>query len=114
MLKTEKILENINSNAPKRLVSLWRKLDSDRKVARMCGVNHFYVSQLLWRGIEPDDKTENQQEIRARLFLPRKKIKPRVPKPEGWTGQKRVVKKIRKLHSETTRTFKRGMSIADK
>jgi len=98
----DKTLDNIHPNAPKQLVSLWRMAGSDRKVAELRGVNHFYVSQLLWRGIEP-----GKQEIRVKLFLPGKPIKHRQPKPEEFPGQKQVMKKIRKLHRETTRAFKR-------
>jgi len=101
----DKTIENIHPNAPKRLVSLWRKVRSDRQIAELRGVNHFYVSQLLWRGIEP-----GKAEIRVKLFLSAKPLKRRDPKPEEWSGQKRVMKKVRQLHRETTRTFKRGMS----
>ncbi len=74
---------------------------SDRKLAEKINVNHFYVSQLLWRGIEP-----GKEEIRMKLFLSARRIKHREQKPEEWTGQKRVMKKIRELHSKTTRAFK--------
>jgi hypothetical protein len=97
----DKTIENIHPKAPKRLVSLWRKVRSDRKVADLRQVNHFYVSQLLWRGIEPTNP-----EIRKKLFLPKMPRKPREPKPEEWPGQKRVIKEIRRLHRNTTRAFK--------
>lgn len=95
-------------NAPRRLVSLWRKLNcSDRQVAKAREVHQHYVSQLVRYGIEPTDKTITGQRVRVQLFLPRIKPKPRTPKPEEWTGQKRVKLKIREMHTKTTRTFKR-------
>lgn len=102
----DKTIENIHPKAPKRLVSLWRKLGSDRQVGELRGVNHFYVSQLLWRGIEPTNL-----EIRRKLFLPAKTRKPREEKPEEWTGQRQIKKKIRELHRKTTHAFKRGMRV---
>lgn len=36
--------------------------------------------------------------------------KAREVKPEEWQGQKRVVKLIRRLHRDTTRTFKKAFS----
>jgi len=105
-LKEQNSKKKIHPNAPRRLVSAWRNVGcSDRRLAEKIHVNHFYVSQLLWRGIEP-----GKAEIRVKLFLPAKRIKHREPRPEEWIGQKRVVKKIRELHSKTTRAFKRGMS----
>lgn len=98
----DKTLDNIHPNAPKRLVSLWRKTGSDRKVAELRQVNHYYVSQLLWRGIEP-----TTPEIRRKLFLPGKPRKPREEKPEEFPGQKEIVRKIRIMHRDTTRAFKR-------
>jgi len=98
--------KDLHSNAPRRLVAAWRRVGcSDRKLATLLKVNHSYVSQLLWRGIEPGNP-----EIRVKLFLPRKKRVPREPKVEEFPGQKRIVKIIRSMHRETTRTFKRWKS----
>ena len=101
-MKKEKSEEYIHSNVPKRLISDWRKVGrSDRKLADLRGVNHFYISELLWRGIEPSNP-----EIRAKLSLPRKPIKPRGPdtRPE-WL--KIVQKGIRFMRTETTRDILR-------
>jgi hypothetical protein len=101
-LKTEKNEDNIKPNAPRRLVALWRKLGrSDRRVAEEREVNHYYVSQLLWRGIEPGN-----QEIADKLFVRRKPLKPRGPdiRPE-WL--KIVQKGIRLMRTETTRDILR-------
>jgi len=85
-------------NAPKRLVSAWRDLGcSDRKLAKKVGVNQYYVSQLLRRGIEPGNA-----EIRVKLFLPARPPKRREQKPEEWIGQKRIVKIIRSMRARTT------------
>jgi hypothetical protein len=94
----DKTLDNIHPNAPKRLVSLWRKAGSDRKVAELRGVNHYYVSQLLWRGIEP-----TTPEVRRKLFLPGKPRKPRDEKPEEFPGQLRIKKGIAGMRKKTTR-----------
>ena len=94
--------DEIHPGAPRRLVSAWKRAGrSDRKLAEQLGVNQFYVSQLLRRGIEPGNP-----DVREKLFLPRKPRKHREPKPEEWAGQKVVIKRIRKMHTETTRTFK--------
>lgn len=97
-----KTIDDIHPGAPRRLVSLWKKLGSVRKVGELRGVNHYYVSQLLWRGIEPGNR-----EIRKKLFLSATPRKPREQKPEEWIGQNQVKKRIRELHRETTRTFKK-------
>jgi hypothetical protein len=95
--------ESAHPNAPRRLVSLWQELGcSDRQTAKVCEVNQYYVSQLIRRGIEPTN-----EDIREKLFLPRKPRKKRAEKPEEWHGQKKVQLRIRKLHRETTKTFKR-------
>lgn len=102
-------MENIHPNAPRRLVSLWLKLGSDRQVAKARDINQFYVSQLLWRGIEP-----NKKELRKKLFLPIKPLNPREPKPEEFPGQRRITLIIRRMHRETTRLFKQWMNTDDK
>lgn len=97
-MKKENSEENIHKNAPRRLVSLWLKLGcSDRRVAKEREINHYYVSQLLWRGIEP-----NKKELRKKLFLPLKPLKPRGSdtRPE-WL--KIIQKGIRVMRTETTR-----------
>jgi hypothetical protein len=109
-LKLQNSKKKIHSNAPRRLVLAWLKLGrSDRKLAKEIDVNHFYVSQLLWRGIEP-----GKAEIRVKLFLPAKPINHREQKPEEWIGQKQVMKKIRELHRKTTRSFKNWRNNHDK
>jgi hypothetical protein len=108
-LKKAKSMENIHPNAPRRLVNLWLKLGSDRQVAKERDINQYYVSQLLWRGIEP-----NKKELRKKLFLPIKPLNPRVPKPEEFPGQRRIIRIIRRLHRETTLSFKRWRSNNDK
>jgi hypothetical protein len=97
--------KNIHPNAPKRLVSAECKAGSERKFASELDIDHHYVSQLLHRGIEPSDQTENGRDIRVKLFLPVKKRKAREPKPEEFPGQKRIRKIIRKMHRDTTRAF---------
>jgi hypothetical protein len=96
-------------------VHLWRCLNcSDRQVARELGINQYYVSQLVRHGIEPTDKTITGQSVRMQLFLPRIKPKPRTPKPEEWTGQKRVQKHIREMHKDTTHEFNQWRKIDDR
>ena len=95
--------DEIHPGAPRRLVSAWRRAgESDRRLAEQLGVNQFYISQLLRRGIEPGNP-----DIREKLFLPRRPVQHREPKPEEWPGQKRVIKQIRAMHSKTTRSFKK-------
>jgi len=109
-VETGKLKKKTHPNAPRRLVSIWRRLGcSDRKLAKEIDVNHFYVSQLLWRGIEP-----GKAEIRVKLFLPARQIKHREQKPEEFPGQKRIIKKIRELHMKTTRSFKNWRNDHDK
>lgn len=98
-------LENIHANAPRRLITAVRRAGSERKFALACGINQSYVSQLLHRGIEPGNP-----DIREKLFLPRRKRTHRAEKPEEWQGQKRVVKLIRRLHRDTTKTFRKAVS----
>ena len=69
------------------------------------GVNHFYVSQLVRRGIEPDDKTENQQEVRVKLFLRRKKPKPR--KPVVWKQEQAIIEAMSNVTKQALRWKKR-------
>ncbi len=96
-------MENIHPNAPRRLINAVSRAGSERKFALACGINQSYVSQLLHRGIEPGNPS-----IRVMLFLPRRKRKARESKPEEFPGQKQIVKIIRKMHRETTKTFKRS------
>ena len=61
------------------------KLDA---LAREIKVNIYYLYQMIKKGIEPNDTTEKLREVRVRMFLPRKKRKPRqttsrVPRPES-------------------------------
>jgi hypothetical protein len=101
----DKTIDNIHPNAPKRLAALWHKVLSDRKVAELRGVNHFYVSQLLWRGIEPDDKTEHQKEIRAKLYLRRRKPKRR--RPKVWNRQQSIIEAMSNMTKQALRWKKR-------
>lgn len=95
--------DEIHPNAPRRLVRAWRRAgQSDRRLAQQLDVNQYYVSQLLRRGIEPGNP-----DVREKLFLPRKPIQHREPKPEEWAGQGTVIKRIRQMHRETTRSFKK-------
>jgi|SRR5919109_2324938 hypothetical protein len=85
-------IHNIHPATPKRLMSELHKAEwNERELARRRGVNIKYVSDLIRRGIEPTDRTINGQEVRVKLFLPRKKSQPRVkkekapaPSPEWW------------------------------
>jgi len=71
-------LENIHPNAPKRLVSRYKKLGCNQlNLAKELGVNDFYVNRLLKDGIEPSNP-----EIRVRLFLPRKIVKHKTGAPK--------------------------------
>ena len=77
MQKSSYETQDIHPNAPRRLVSAWRQVGcSDRKLAQLQGVNQYYVSELLRRGIEPSNP-----DIRVKLFLPRKRPVQRDPKP---------------------------------
>jgi hypothetical protein len=124
-VKIEKSDENIHPNAPRRLVSAWRKAGrSDRKLAELRGVNHFYVSQLVHRGIEPDDKTEHQQDIRAKLFLRRKKRRAKVqraPKLPKWLNQSEDAlqwfskqrETVKRMARDTTRSIAKAKKEAN-
>lgn len=101
-MKSAYRVENVHPAAPRRLVLAVQRAGSERKFANEHGINQSYVSQLLHRGIEPGNA-----EIRVMLFLPRRKRKAREVKPEEWQGQRHVTKLIRKMHRETTKTFKR-------
>jgi len=71
-------LENIHPNAPKRLVREYKKLGCNQlHLAKKIGVNDFYVNRLLKDGIEP-----NNPDIRAKLFLSRKRVKHRLGAPK--------------------------------
>jgi hypothetical protein len=78
-----------NDCAPRRLLAALKDAGSERALSRRLGVNILYVSQLLRKGIEPTDQTEKGREIRVKLFLPKRKRKPRVmkPKPEPLTPE---------------------------
>ena len=65
---------NYPKNVPKKLLRLLRQYDGNRKsVSTRLGINEYYLSRLLNYGDEPTDKTANGQEVRLKLFLPRKK-----------------------------------------
>jgi hypothetical protein len=89
------------ANVPARLIAAIQEAGSARKFAKQQGINILYVSQLLRDGIEPTDKTEKGRDVRVKLFLPRRKRKPRVTKPEEFVGQKRIRRKIAKLAKDT-------------
>lgn len=96
-------------NAPTRLIDAVNRAGGVRKFASQIGINHSYVSQLLHHGIEPGN-----EDIRVKLFLPRKKRKKREMKPEEFPGQKRIIRTIRRLHRDTTRSFKKWRNTDDK
>lgn len=93
---------NIHPNAPRRLVTALHKAGwNERELARQRKVNISYVSKLLRLGEEPTDRTEKGQEMRVKLFLPKRKPKPRIeraPLPE-WLV--RVKKKIAYMAKQT-------------
>jgi len=92
--------------APKRLLAALEDAGSERELSRRLGVNILYISQFLRKGVEPTDQTEKGRETRAKLFLPKRKRKPRVPKPEEWQGQKRIRNKINRMKRETQKALK--------
>jgi hypothetical protein len=96
-------------NAPRRLIHAWRQFGSDRKLAAHLEINQHYVSELLWRGHEPSN-----EEIRTKLFLPRRPRTKREPKPEEFPGQKRIIKIIRAMHRMTTKTVTSWRNSDDK
>jgi hypothetical protein len=81
-MTTGTIVANYHPNAPRKLISAIQKAGSERKFAKEQGVNILYVSQLLRDGIEPTDRTEKGRAARVKLFLPRKKPKPRQSQPK--------------------------------
>ncbi len=78
-----------NDCAPRRLLKALREAGSERKLSRQLGVNILYISQYFREGIEPTDQTENGRAVRVKMFLPKRKRKPRVikPKPEQLTPE---------------------------
>ena len=90
-------------NAPRRLIEALQEAGGVRKLSRRLGVNIFYISQLLHKGIEPTDQTEKGRETRAKLFLPKRKPKPKISRPEEWPGQKQVKKAIRRMVKQTNK-----------
>lgn len=71
---------NAHPNAPKKLIAALKQAGSERKYAKEKNINISYVSQLLKHGIEPTDRTANGRDIRVKLFLPKRKPKPRIAK----------------------------------
>jgi hypothetical protein len=98
----------IHPNAPHKLVAKFKKADCKYHVlADQLNVNVFLVHRLIKHGIEPNDATEHSREIRARLFLPRRKRQPaaspetatRTPEPDymkWWKKQDRetIIKQL--------------------
>jgi hypothetical protein len=82
---------------PKRLARALKRAGSARKLSRQLDVNIFYITQLLRHGIEPTDRTDKGQETRLKLFLPRRKPKPRKERKP----LTRIQKTIRKMAKET-------------
>lgn len=93
------------TNIPRRLFAAVRQAGSLRKFAKLQGINILYVSQLFREGIEPTDRTERGQEVRVKLYLPRRKRQPRDPRPEEWVGQKEVRKRIRRMVKQTKKAL---------
>ena len=87
----------IHPNAPPKLIKKLRSLGSFHKLADEIGVNVRWVHGLITAGIEPTDRTEHGRDIRARLFLRRRKRKARQRRP-----QSQVQKAIRAMVRETS------------
>jgi len=93
--------KKLHNNVPKRLLAELKQAGgNERELARRRGVNILYVSQLLCHGIEPTDKTETGREVRVKLFMPRRKLKPRAIR-EYLPGERETKKKIASLARDT-------------
>jgi hypothetical protein len=95
--RKKRSLESIHPSAPKKLVREYKKLGCNQlALSKQLQVNDFYINRLLKDGVEPTNP-----EIRVKLFLPRIHRKSPTPRPEEWTGQKRVKRKVAKMAKET-------------
>ncbi len=109
----KEVIKNFPANVPQRLIKKYnvvvREFEESggyqRKLARALVINDFYVNQLLLKGIEPTDKTEHGQELRVKLFLPRKKPKPHKQKIL-LPGERKVKRKIAGMAKETRKEMK--------
>lgn len=70
----------LSKQVSRRLIKALEEAGSERALSRKLDLNISYVSQLLKDGTEPTDKTEKGRAARVKLFLPRKKPKPRIVK----------------------------------
>jgi len=68
-------MTKIHPSAPPKLIKLLRKFGSFHKLADEINVNVKYIHALITEGKEPTDRTEKGREVRARLFLRRRKRK---------------------------------------
>lgn len=91
----------IHPSTPPKLAKLYRQLGSFHKLADELGVNVAHVHHLIKQGIEPTDQTEKGRETRAKLFLPRRRRKPRQRQPQSPTQ-----KAIRRMVQETRKVIK--------
>ena len=93
-------------NIPQKLIRAVQKAGSERRFARMRNVNISYLSNLLRRGEEPTDRTEKGQEVRVRLFLPRKKQKRGTRRkllPGEWHMQRKIGKMLKATNNAVVR-----------
>lgn len=112
--KYKKVIRTFPENVPRRLISEYDRVVKQynekggfqRKLARRLDVNDLYIHNLLINGIEPTDQTANGRALRVKLFLPKRKRKPRQPKPEEWLGQKEVSKAVRSMVEKTRKALK--------
>jgi hypothetical protein len=77
----------IHPSTPKRLRAAFHKAKNRRGegykldvLAKNLKVNIYYLYKLIKKGEEPNDSTEKLRDVRARMFLPRRKHKPAQPK----------------------------------
>lgn len=76
-------LDSIHSNVPKKLIVAFMEAGGvERNLSKKLGVNILYISQLFRDGTEPTDKTEEGRRVRAKLFLPRKRVKHKTGEPK--------------------------------
>jgi hypothetical protein len=85
----------IHPNAPPRLVKKFHNSGSFHKLADEIEVNVKWIHGLITQGIEPTDRTEKGRDIRARLYLPRRKRKPGKPRTKATPVQKAIRQMVR-------------------
>jgi len=88
-------------NLPRKLIKALHVAGSARKLEKVLGVNHYYISKLMNEGIEPTNP-----KIRVKMFLPRKPHKPRTPKRELLPGEKETKKRIALMAKELRNSMK--------